>query len=249
MSVARGPEAQLKKRGRAVAKKPTKSSGLPRERLAALRERAKLSVREVVQRLGYQSPSGYHRYEREDLQQDHPIPLDIVRRLIPHFLGRGQPPITAEEMMALTDVKEQWGTGVVGKYFTPVAVSEGSGIPIKYQIEPGKFIRSDAVETGGARSMVCAHALYGHQVQFVVGVRGPVGGWYARGDQLHCVDPSEFSPMSMVGRRVCVAAPYKGGDLVEIGVALVDKNGLEGHDGKPVEGAVLGVVIGVYRQE
>jgi len=244
MSVARSTEKQ---RRRTVRKRML----LPRQRLAALRERSRLSVREVVSRLGYQSPAGYHRYEREDLQKDQPIPLDIVRRLMPHFIGRGQPPITADEMMALTDVQEAFSKGVVDKYFTPAAVAEGAGLIMKYAIEPGKFVRADAVPTeNSARSMVCAHALYGGQAQFVVAVRGSVDGWYVRGDQLHCVDPTEFSPMSMRGRRVVVSAPYRGGELVEVVTAEVQKDdSLKGSDGGKVEGSVLGVVIGVYRTE
>lgn len=244
MSVAKG--TGIKQRRRTVRKKML----LPRQRLAALRERSKLSVREVISRLGYQSPAGYHRYEREDLQKDQPIPLDIVRRLMPHFIGRGQPPITADEMMALTDVQEAFSKGVVDKYFTPAAVAEGSGLVMKYAIEPGKYVKAGTVVESSARSMVCAHALYGGQAQFVVAVRGLVEGWYSRGDQLHCVEPSEFSPMSMRGRRVVVSAPYKGGDLVEVVVAEVQKDdSLVGSDGGKVEGSVLGVVIGVYRQE
>jgi len=238
------------KRRRTVAKK---KELLPRQRLAAIRERSRLSVREVVSRLGYQSPAGYHRYEREDLQKDQPIPLDIVRRLMPHFLGRGQPPITADEMMALTDVQESFSRGVVDKYFTtPAAVAEGSGLVMRYAIEPGKFVKADAVpEASSARSMVCAHSLYGGQTQFVVVVRGAVGGWYSKGDQLHCIDPSEFSPRSMRGRRVVVSAPYKGGDLVEVVVAEVQTDDalICCVDGARVAGTVLGVVIGVYRTE
>lgn len=246
MAVAKGPN--VKQRRRAVAKKAL----LPRERLAELRKRSKLSVREVVQRLGYQSPSGYHRYEREDLQKDQPIPLDIVRRLMPHFIGRGQPPITADEMMALTDVQAAFSKGVVARYFTPqtVEISEGSGLVVRHLIEPGKFVKADALVNSGSRSMICAHALYGNKEQFVTGVRGTIGAWYASGDQLHCIDPSEFSPMSMRERKVVVAAPYQGSDLAAIVVAIVQKDDtLLSHDGEKVEGTVLGVIIGVYRQE
>lgn len=221
----------------------------PRERLAELRARARFSVREVAKALGYESPAGYHRYEREAKQGDDVIPLDIVRRLIPLFVGRGHPAITNEDMMLLTDVGSSFPRAVVSGYFTPQRSTNGAGMPVRFRVEPGVYTKVGQ-EARNGQGAVCHSPLYTQDKQFVAVVRLADGPWYAIGDQLHCVEETEFSPASKRGRRAVVSAPYKGGELVEVVTAEISEDGgLVGHDGQSVDGTVLGVVIGFYRAE
>lgn len=74
------------------------------ERLRALRARAGLSVRAMARALGYAGGSSYQRYEDPALFGDGPLPLWLVRKLVPALEGRGVPPIAAEEIYALGGV-------------------------------------------------------------------------------------------------------------------------------------------------
>ncbi len=68
------------------------------QRLMALRKRAGLSVRKLSEEIG-RSHSTYYMYERNYKKAY--IPMDWVELLIPRFVGRGSPPITKEEVLAL----------------------------------------------------------------------------------------------------------------------------------------------------
>jgi transcriptional regulator with XRE-family HTH domain len=72
-------------------------------KLKALRVRSGLSVAEVAKGLGYKSPAGYHRYEREANMSPKKryITVEMAEDLWRLYKGRGEPPITEEEIMAL----------------------------------------------------------------------------------------------------------------------------------------------------
>ena len=240
-----------KRRGKRVQQSSKKTAC---ERLKALRARTGLSTHDIARALGYASASSYHKYERPAAQKARPIPIDIVRRLVPLFRGRGDPPVTEEEMLALTDLGTALPKSVVAEYMSPT-VDDGKGLlVVRYRVEPGVFT---AHAIGGRQygaSRIGASAEYDVQKQFVVVcVNGP-DTWYKKGTQLHCVEPTEFPMSAMRKKHVVVAAPYKGGELAEIVVAqvtTVEASGLVmvGIDGVPVEGKVLGVVIGFYSRE
>jgi phage repressor protein C with HTH and peptisase S24 domain len=67
-------------------------------KLKELRERAGLGLREVARLLGW----GHTRYQHyEDFFKSKYLPVEIVELIGPHFVGRGEPPITEAEMYAL----------------------------------------------------------------------------------------------------------------------------------------------------
>jgi transcriptional regulator with XRE-family HTH domain len=70
-------------------------------RLKALRERAGLTMAEVAAALGYKTASGYQRYEDADVYRKKYISIEMAEKLVPLLSGRGNPPITAAEVMAL----------------------------------------------------------------------------------------------------------------------------------------------------
>jgi len=73
--------------------------------LAALRERAGLSVREVAKALDLSDTqvSTYSSYERPAFKGPY-IPMKWAQKLVPVLRGRGEPPVTAEEVLALAGV-------------------------------------------------------------------------------------------------------------------------------------------------
>lgn len=70
------------------------------EKLKALRVRSGLAVRELASLMGYRTGSGYQTLEKED-RGDKPYTLQTVRRLAHHLIGRGDPPITIEDVADL----------------------------------------------------------------------------------------------------------------------------------------------------
>lgn len=79
---------------------PTK---LPREVLKELMERSGLSGLEIAKQAGYRSASGYYRLMQQQVQGDKLIAHEAIKRLIPVLRGRGNPPITLDELMAISD--------------------------------------------------------------------------------------------------------------------------------------------------
>ncbi len=75
------------------------------ERLRALRERAGLSMEEVARTCGYRRASSYQYYEDGKLFTRRYIPLELAEKLSIAFIGRGQPPIQEDEVLALAGLK------------------------------------------------------------------------------------------------------------------------------------------------
>jgi transcriptional regulator with XRE-family HTH domain len=71
-------------------------------RVRALRVRSGLTIKEVATKLGYASGAGYHRYENEaKMAKKKYISTEMAEKLWEIYEGRGDPPITREEVMAL----------------------------------------------------------------------------------------------------------------------------------------------------
>ncbi|WP_281649266.1 S24 family peptidase [Novacetimonas hansenii] len=72
-------------------------------RLKALRERAGYSVRALAQDLGMGNKFSSYSFYEHKLKKDY-LPVDLVRRLVPLLSERGDPPIAANEVWALSGV-------------------------------------------------------------------------------------------------------------------------------------------------
>jgi transcriptional regulator with XRE-family HTH domain len=87
------------------------------EKLRALRHRAGLSKRQLAIAAGWRGASSYQRYENADLYRRPHLPVDICQRIADALTGKGTPPITRVEVMALAgsppeDVRAQLGDAV-----------------------------------------------------------------------------------------------------------------------------------------
>jgi transcriptional regulator with XRE-family HTH domain len=84
------------------------SSGAPEDgvcrRLAALRNRAGLSMAAVAKALGMANASSYQRYEDPAIFTKKYLPLELAERLAEVLGGYGDPPIQVAEVMALAGV-------------------------------------------------------------------------------------------------------------------------------------------------
>jgi phage repressor protein C with HTH and peptisase S24 domain len=95
-------------------------------RLRALRERSGLSMAELAKGLGFRGASSYQRYEDPALFTKKYLPLDLTEKLVQAFSGRGKPPITETEIMALAQPGEMAGVRRV----IPIVGYVGAGAEI-----------------------------------------------------------------------------------------------------------------------
>lgn len=217
---------------------------LPREKLREIRQRSGYSGSQLAKELGYSSPTGYLHYEQEQYQDDRQIPYAVIKKLIPMLQGRGTPPITAEELILLTDAQEM---SVPNQQAFVNIVTDGDGLlAIKYRVEPGTYVKLSQPRVYGA-SRLGTNPLYQKGSQFAVAVSASD---MRSVRQLQCVERDKFPEALTKGRRVIVAVA-EGSDLVEIVVGTIGSDGVTpyGDNGKPCVGKTLGVVVGAYVPE
>lgn len=80
------------------------------ERLRRLRKRAGHSMDSLARAIGYRAASGYQRYESPEHYHRPYLPTDLVHRLLGALVGRGEPPITQSEVLALAGLANMAGT-------------------------------------------------------------------------------------------------------------------------------------------
>lgn len=78
-----------------VMKKPVTNQ------LKELRDRAGISMEALAKAAGYKGASSYQRYEDPALFTKEYLPLDLVEAIAPSLVGKGTPPITADEVYTL----------------------------------------------------------------------------------------------------------------------------------------------------
>ncbi len=68
--------------------------------LVDLKDRSGLSIRAIARAMGYQNASSIQRYFSADYLKP-ALPSDFVAKLLPVLLGKGEQPITREDILAL----------------------------------------------------------------------------------------------------------------------------------------------------
>jgi hypothetical protein len=103
------------------------------ERLKDLRTRAGLSMEVLARKAGYRGASSYQRYEDDNLFTEPYLPRRVADRLCLALVGRGDPPITRQDVLALAGVADS-DTGQMleasGRNISPIAeidVRAGAG--------------------------------------------------------------------------------------------------------------------------
>lgn len=72
------------------------------EKLRKLRERAGLSMDQLAKEMGYSGQSSIQRYEDKNLHPQDYFKIDFVKRLLLALEGKGDPPISMAEIVALS---------------------------------------------------------------------------------------------------------------------------------------------------
>jgi phage repressor protein C with HTH and peptisase S24 domain len=114
------------------------------ERLKALRNRAGVTMAEAAQALGKKTPSGYQHYEDPKKFSRPYLPHEIIEKLIPLFVGHGEPPVTEEEAWNLGGQRRK------GDY--------PSITPIR-RPAPGRLVPIYSAAQGGEGHLIIDHTL------------------------------------------------------------------------------------------
>lgn len=209
--------------------------------LKRLRERSGVSGAKCATALGFNHPSGYLRYENSPAYDAKPIPLRIIRTLVPLLVGGGIPPVAESELIAISDMPDFYSpmapTGVEPPKPAPRATSipqatatyavmppeidtsePGAGVPVRYRINPGIYTEPDAILPARGRLPLLADTRYDANSQWgvVMELQIVLGDRSLRlGDRLLCVDLEEWV-------RVRGASPPVGA----VAVVRVDRAGL-----------------------
>lgn len=102
-------------------------------RLKYLRERTGRSMDDVARSLGYKGASSYQRYEDATKFTKKYLPLDLTEKLVFVLRGRGNPPVTEADVMALAG-PEQWAKPTF----------EATRVPLVTWVSAGAFALEDA---------------------------------------------------------------------------------------------------------
>lgn len=89
-------------------------------------------MHDVARALGYKGASSYQRYENSDTYNKPYLPLHITEKLVAILVGRGDPPITEDEIWALA------GPMPAGKHAQASFV-----VPLVTWVSAGAFARED----------------------------------------------------------------------------------------------------------
>src|SRR5690349_4659002 len=125
-------------------------------RLQRLRERSELRVEDIAKKLEM-SPTGYRRYENDALYVKEMIPASIMIKLLPIMMGQGEPPITADELLSISELKGLSGLLMrQPREDSPIAPKETMGeaanfvgaLTIKYRLAKGVYRDKSALASG-----------------------------------------------------------------------------------------------------
>lgn len=208
----------------------------PREVLKEIWQRSGLSAATITQHAGYTSTAGFYNL-MQVRQGDRPIPASAIKRLIPILVGTGTPPITVEELVAISDstpgseIGSLTGPATLGAIARTVGASAdlvaafretpGALLKVSLRAERGTFIEAAGAARQYGVSRIGARPDYAIADQTAVLVADDHAETvFRRGTFLHVVKASAYKDGDLTGRAV-VALVEKVPGLVEVMVGRV----------------------------
>lgn len=88
----------------AIAEQTPFPDNSPGQRLKALRKRADLTQTDLSKACEFAGPTGYSRFENDERYARELIPIRIIDAILPLLVGRGSPPITALEVLEISEI-------------------------------------------------------------------------------------------------------------------------------------------------
>jgi len=204
------------------------------QKLKDLRERAHMSQAALGKALSI-SQTAYSNYENEKRYHAHPIPADKVMPLVSALVGKGTPPIRAEEIFEISELRGiQNILGGVNDKPVRASVPEEMGeqltqantIRIRFTIERGVYRDADAIhfanDLGRSGAPVLPLRNYPQDQQWgavIVDNSGQRVG-LPRHTLLHCVDAAALSSNDLPPGSIVVALRQREG-LHEVVLCVV----------------------------
>lgn len=109
------------KKARQITERRTPVSELRyRMILKALRKRAGVRAAECAEAMGLRGPTGYLRYENDTLYDTQRIPYRVVQSISKLLVGRGIPPVTLSELVAISEAGQLGSVVEAMKQSTPL---------------------------------------------------------------------------------------------------------------------------------
>lgn len=188
------------------------------EKFKELRQRAGVTMDALASHLGYKGRSSIQRYEDASLYKKPEYPLSMVRKLVPLYVGKGEPKITIDEIMALAGARPAESPAL-----EPVALQK---LPVLGVVAAGVWLENDAEPEHFEPVPVTPDARYSVSAQFGVKVRGTSINKIAQdGDILICISADETALEPKEGDLVIVRRIRHQGALIETTAKRFHKNG------------------------
>ena len=187
----------------------TKQSEVSRQ-LVTLKDRSGLSIRAIARAMGYQNASSIQRYFSQDYSKP-ALPSDFVAKLIPVLVGKGEPQIVRDEVLALAPVS-------ITDLDAANAPSRAAiPLEIKGQVAAGLWMESGLFETDATKKATFSGDLrFPVECQYLLEINGESLNRIAQnGDFVLCLDYLGAGIEIRSGDLVVVERSRDGGHTIE----------------------------------
>jgi len=230
--------------------------------LVELKDRSGLSIRAIARAMGYQNASSIQRYFSSDYAKP-ALPADFVAKLLPVLVGKGERPISREEVLALAPV------ALTDLEAASAPTRAATALELKGQVAAGLWMEAGLFETDAARKTSIAGDLrFPSESQYLLQINGESLNRIARnGDFVLCLDFLDAGIEIKSGDLVVVERSRDGGHTIErTAKRIVRRNGLielqpesddprfqepiifNEHDEEATEVRIIAKVLSVIRQ-
>jgi SOS-response transcriptional repressor LexA len=230
--------------------------------LVELKDRSGLSIRAIARAMGYQNASSIQRYFSSDYSKP-ALPSDFVAKLLPVLVGKGDRPITREEVLALAS------TALTDLEAASAPIRAATALDLKGQVAAGLWMEAGLFETDAISSTTIAGDLrFPSRSQYLLEINGESLNRIARnGDFILCLDYLEAGIEIKSGDLVVVERSRDGGHTIErTAKRIVRRNGVielqpesddprfqepvifNEHDEEATEVRIIAKILSVIRQ-
>lgn len=178
--------------------------------LVELKDRSGLSIRAIARAMGYQNASSIQRYFSSDYAKP-ALPADFVAKLLPVLLGKGEPAITRDDILALAP------TSLTDLEAASAPSRAAVALDLKGQVAAGLWMEAGLFETDAVRNTTIAGDLrFPSESQYLLEINGESLNRIARnGDLILCVDYLDAGIEIKSGDLVVVERSRDGGHTIE----------------------------------
>lgn len=230
--------------------------------LVELKDRSGLSIRAIARAMGYQNASSIQRYFSSDYAKP-ALPADFVAKLLPVLIGKGERPISRDDILALAP------TSLTDLEAASAPSRAAVALDLKGQVAAGLWMEAGLFETDAIRETSIAGDLrFPSESQYLLEIKGESLNRIARdGDFILCLDYLEAGIEMKSGDLVVVERSRDGGHTIErTAKRVVRRNGVielqpesddprfqepvifDEHDEEATEVRIIAKILSVIRQ-